>query len=85
MMMTPARRTVMLAIAIAAAVLAFFLTRSQLRQHGNADRPDFFCYTLRTAWTCAYTRPECEARLAREQAGDILTRCKPHYEELLGP
>ena len=84
-MMTPVRRIVVLVIAMGASVLAFLLTRSALRSNGGADHPDFYCYTLRKAWACAYTRPECEARLAREQAGDILTRCRPHYEEILGP
>jgi hypothetical protein len=85
MMMMPVRHTVVLVIAIGASVLAFLLSRSALRPSGSADHPDYFCYTLRTAWACAYTRPECEARLAQERAGDILTRCRPHYAEVLGP
>ena len=85
MMMTPARRAVVLVIAIGASVFAFFLTSSAIRSNGGADRPDYFCYTLRKAWTCANTRPECEERLAREQAGDILNRCRPQYEESVGP
>ena len=84
-MMTPARRTVVLVIAIGASVSAFFLARSAIRSNGGADQPDYYCYTLRTAWSCANTKPECEARLAREQAGDILTRCRPQYEETVGP
>ena len=84
-MMTPVRGTVVFAMAIGASVAAFFLSRSALKSNGSADQADYYCYSLHTAWFCADTRPECEAHLAREQAGDIRTRCRPQYEDTLAP
>ena len=83
--MTPVRRTVVLTVAILSSIVAFLLVRSQFRSTSATDQPDYFCYTLRKAWVCAYTRPECEMRLARERPADILTRCQSHYEEVLTP
>jgi hypothetical protein len=83
--MMPARTYVLLAAAIGAGLVAAVLTRSVLRPSQAAEHADYYCYALRTAWACAYSRSECEARLAREPPRDIQTQCQAHHDEVLTP
>jgi hypothetical protein len=83
--MKPARRYALLGLALAAAVLAFLWTRSLVGPRGGATPTTSYCYALRSAWACATTRTECEARLAREPLVDPSTRCQAHDDDVLTP
>jgi hypothetical protein len=74
----------LIAIALGAGLLAFFLSRSIIQSKGAADRPDHYCYTLRTAWVCANALSECRTRLANELPADILSPCQPRRDDVRG-